>query len=325
MATTLQHCEVPFKVVGYPEAEAASKKWTDEYLLDRMQRCPRCNVMKSVSNRFMFWHKKGGKHDGSWEPPTQPQYMPFEKWLNWTQEAETNRIGPEDVHYYLTVGVKPSMKTPPDTGDFVADDLPFFSTSTNNFFIPDVSHQKGIQCRFGARGIIAESHFDHGKNFVFMLRGRKRYLMNPPRACPSLGIITERAHPSFRHSDIDWSDESDWPEGFADAPALETVLEAGELLYIPSFWYHYIVSEGFNVQCNARSGLSLRKQWVDETESCMGRELNPDKMVDLLRRSKNKGGGGMEGMAARLGRGGRGKEQGHRERAEKRGQRPHHP
>lgn len=37
------------------------------------------------------------------------------------------------------------------------------------------------------------------------------------------------------------------------------MLEAGELLYIPSFWYHYIVSEGFNVQCNARSGLSLRK------------------------------------------------------------------
>ncbi|CAN0540060.1 unnamed protein product [Ectocarpus sp. 12 AP-2014] len=212
MATTLQHCEVPFKVVGYPEAEAASKKWTDEYLLDKMQRCPRCNVMKSVSNRFMFWHKKGGKHDGSWKPPTQPQYMPFDKWLNWTQEAEANRIGPEDVHYYLTAGVSPSTKTPPDTGDFVADDLPFFSTRTNNFFIPDVNHQKGIQCRFGARGIIAESHFDHGKNFVIMLRGRKRYLLNPPRACPSLGIITEKAHPSFRHSDIDWSDESDWPE-----------------------------------------------------------------------------------------------------------------
>lgn len=48
-------------------------------------------------------------------------------------------------------------------------------------------------------------------------------------------------------------------QGFAEAPALETVLETGELLYIPTFWYHYIVSEGFNVQCNARSGLSLRQ------------------------------------------------------------------
>lgn len=79
-------------------------------------------------------------------------------------------------------------------------------------YVYQVQRQKGIQCRFGARGIIAESHFDHGKNFVLMLRGRKRYLLNPPRACPSLGIINDRNHPSFRHSEVDWSDESDWPE-----------------------------------------------------------------------------------------------------------------
>lgn len=75
-----------------------------------------------------------------------------------------------------------------------------------------VAYQKGIQCRFGARGIIAESHFDHGKNFVLMLRGRKRYLLNPPSACSKIGIIKDKTHPSFRHSEVDWSDESDWPE-----------------------------------------------------------------------------------------------------------------
>lgn len=75
-----------------------------------------------------------------------------------------------------------------------------------------VSKQKGIQCRFGARGIIAESHFDHGKNFVLMLRGRKRYLLNPPKACPVLSIIKEKAHPSFRHSNVSWADENEWPE-----------------------------------------------------------------------------------------------------------------
>lgn len=45
-----------------------------------------------------------------------------------------------------------------------------------------------------------------------MIRGRKRYLLNPPRACPSLGIISDKAHPSFRHSELDWSDEAAWPE-----------------------------------------------------------------------------------------------------------------
>ncbi|CAN0178442.1 unnamed protein product [Ascophyllum nodosum] len=260
---------------GYQEADIASRKWTDTYLLNHLRSCPRCSVMRSDSNRFMFWHRNPAAAKGKpgWTPPTEAITKPFHEWLNWTQVADAQKIGPTDVHYYLTAGVAAQTKTPPHTGDFIADDLPFFSTRSANFFIPDVSHQKGIQCRFGARGIIAESHFDHGKNFVLMLRGRKRYLLNPPEACPYLGIIKDRQHPSFRHSEVDWADESDWPEGFAGVPALETVLEAGEFLYIPSFWYHYIVSVGFNVQCNARSGLSMRAAWKETTEKCLGREL----------------------------------------------------
>eukprot|EP00752_Nemacystus_decipiens_P008785 g7839.t1 len=309
-AEKLRDCEVPFKVVGVPEADAASSKWTDEYLEEKMNSCHSCNVMRSDSNRFMFWHKKGALSNPTWKPPTSPEKMSFGAWREWTREADANKIGPEDVHYYLTTGVGARSKTPPATGEFVADDLPIFSTMTENFFITDVSHQKGIQCRFGARGIIAESHFDHGKNFVLMLRGRKRYLLNPPRACPYLDIISDKKHPSFRHSVVDWSDKADWPEGFADAPALETVLEAGELLYIPSFWYHYIVSEGFNVQCNARSGLSLRKTWMDETQECMGRDLplsQPPRASppSSLREMERKGAKGLERYRARKKMGGR--------------------
>lgn len=42
-------CSTTFLVVsaGIPEAEAASKKWTDEYLESKMGSCPRCSVMKS--------------------------------------------------------------------------------------------------------------------------------------------------------------------------------------------------------------------------------------------------------------------------------------
>lgn len=39
----------------------------------------------------------------------------------------------------LCAGVPAGAKTPPATGEFVADDLPFFSTRKPNFFIPDVS------------------------------------------------------------------------------------------------------------------------------------------------------------------------------------------
>lgn len=90
--------------------------------------------------------------------------------------------------------------------------LLLFAFPSLSYLPPQVAHQKGIQCRFGARGIIAESHFDHGKNFVLMLRGRKRYLLNPPKACNALDIISVIDHPSVRHSNVDWSDEQDWPK-----------------------------------------------------------------------------------------------------------------
>jgi hypothetical protein len=28
----------------------------------------------------------------------------------------------------------------------------------------------------------------------------------------------------------------------------------GEILYIPSYWFHYIISQDASIQCNARSG-----------------------------------------------------------------------
>ena len=36
------------------------------------------------------------------------------------------------------------------------------------------------------------------------------------------------------------------------------VVRAGEVLYIPSYWFHYIVSLDQSVQCNTRSGNAIR-------------------------------------------------------------------
>ncbi|RYH22135.1 hypothetical protein EON65_19670 [archaeon] len=38
------------------------------------------------------------------------------------------------------------------------------------------------------------------------------------------------------------------------ARATEVVLRMGEALYIPSYWFHYIISQDASIQCNARSG-----------------------------------------------------------------------
>jgi hypothetical protein len=151
-------------------------------------------------------------------------------------------------------GSKAGARSKEEKG-FIETDLPSFSSNENNFFVFDFDRNKGIQCRFGMRGVIAESHYDGGRNMVVMVRGNKRYIINPPSECKSLGIIRERQHPSFRHSLIDWSDVRQSREhGFDGVKAIDTIVRQGEVLYIPSYWFHYIISLQFSAQCNSRSG-----------------------------------------------------------------------
>ena len=91
------------------------------------------------------------------------------------------------------------------------------------------------------------------------------------RACKQLGIISDVKHPSYRHSVIDWSDVSEaTSRGFASVDAVDTILQAGEVLYIPSYWFHYIVSLKYSIQCNSRSGPPPHKEGEKEILQCVG-------------------------------------------------------
>jgi Cupin-like domain len=82
-----------------------------------------------------------------------------------------------------------------------------------------------------------------------------------------LGIVTARGNPIFRHSLLNFGhlnhmdnptmpqEERDWLELAGTAQAVSTVLKAGEVLYIPSHWFHYITSLQKSAQCNVRSGI----------------------------------------------------------------------
>jgi ribosomal protein L16 Arg81 hydroxylase len=57
---------------------------------------------------------------------------------------------------------------------------------------------------------------------------------------------------------VHWShvDEQRYP-GFHHTTVNEVVLHAGDVLYLPTFWFHHIVSLTTNYQCNTRSGYSV--------------------------------------------------------------------
>ena len=136
--------------------------------------------------------------------------------------------------------------------------MPFFQPrqdGRNAIYMGEPEEQKGIHCRFGMKNVIAENHFDATRNAIVVLGGRRRYILSHPKQCEKLALLP-LGHDSARHSAVDYADPDleRFPE-FADAKANEVVLEAGQIMYLPTFWFHYIVSLDLNFQCNTRSGV----------------------------------------------------------------------
>ena len=114
---------------------------------------------------------------------------------------------------------------------------------------------------------------------VAVFRGTRRYILNPPKACKQLSIYTDRKHPSFRHSAIDWSSLAEgMVSGFAAADAIDTIIHAGEVLYIPSYWFHYIVSLEYSAQCNSRHGSPPDRFGKYDIDECFGADIHKKKL-----------------------------------------------
>jgi hypothetical protein len=242
------------------------------------------------SNHFMYWNKAKAKKEKTYTPPTEEGEITPKDWFklakevmkeveeeeraqlpSWwfsnSSEAIKSRIGistpvlspvsrKKRKLYYMRASTDFKRS---EVNSWITRDLTFLDAKTKSpngdaeadFFIADEAQQRGIHCRFGMPGIIAEAHYDGGRNFITMQRGKKRYILSPPSECGNLHLLKDG--PSARHSDLDWSDHSQVGR-LNNALATEIVIEAGDALYVPALWFHYITSLNTNVQCNTRSG-----------------------------------------------------------------------
>lgn len=311
-AVKYRDLEFPFKIYNIPEIDAANKKWTDEYLsfhFDRFSSSIRHKYsMKEAKNKFGHMPPSSGKAQYSvdsffaffttkhWNvgtmgpPPTKDTDLTFEKWAKHARYADAVGLANNKHHYYWQSGVPASeRKRSRDEWTMISNDLPSFSSPEANFFSFNPKEQKGIQCRFGERGVTAATHYDGGRNMVGMITGAKRYILSPPKECSKLGVVTKRKHPVYRHSLLNFGHisqleqtddfvakmpnlEREWLDISKTALAIDTVLKAGEVLYIPSHWFHYIVSLQKSAQCNVRAGRHMdgSPEWggSDEVEYC---------------------------------------------------------
>jgi len=271
-AVLFRDAELPFKVYDVPDLP--TQKWTDKYVSEQFDGFLRFSsasglAQESPNNFFAFFTQSEWHLEDMGPPPTRNNDWTYKKWSDHARYADHVGLDFDQPHFYWQAGA-PKMERyePKAKWSFISKDLPLLSSPTATFFVFEPDEQKGIQCRFGERGVTAATHYDSGRNMVAMILGAKRYILAPPRECSKLGIVSERGNAIFRHSLLNFGhinhlntksgisdEERSWLELASRSKAIDTILKEGEVLYIPSHWFHYITSVQKSAQCNVRSGI----------------------------------------------------------------------
>jgi Cupin-like domain len=269
-----RHAEVPFIIRNQPDVAATSYRWTmiPDYLPQLIGDTPQ-RTEYSKNNHLMFW-RLGRRVAGNFVPPTENVQISFPEWLARAETLDTKSSQEHLPHWYFRLNA-----ALPNFNAYLYEELPIFqpysttemelasdednSTVAASIFMVDSTQQRGINCRFGMKGSIAEMYFDPTRNWIVVLRGMRRYILADPEQCPFLALYPN-SHPSGRHSSINWSTVGNSNHSelspLNQARVSEVVLQAGEGLYLPTAWFHFIVSLNTNYQCNARSGVTLEQR-----------------------------------------------------------------
>lgn len=258
-AQTYRNAELPFVLQGDPSVQTTVERWnTPGYMEQLMGDVPH-RTEYSPNNHFMYWVpppknkinskplklRKGKKAPYRVEKPdnwTQPTEMMRLRYTDWVHHANVtdDKLGPNQPHWYYRLigcGYMSDGKCDTDSSEYLFDELPWFQPKQDLLYVVEPSRQRGIHCRFGMKGVIAENHFDGSRNFIALLGGERRYILSHPNQCEKLALYPLE-HPSARHSAIDWSDPDleTFPQ-FSQAHANEVVLQAGDVLCMSTIYY----------------------------------------------------------------------------------------
>lgn len=256
-ALNYRNAEKPFIIRDDPLILETVERWNQEdYLSNLLGSEIKHRTEYSHDNHFMYWKSNPNRETPNFTPPTENIHMTYAEWLQKAKEMEEkSHYEKNKDHWYFRLNSCRGKTCKQEKTNFLFREVPFLKPH-KSFYIVDEDETRGINCRFGMKGNIAENHFDSSRNMIAIFKGERRYILSHPSNCPNL-CLYPKGHPSGRHSAIDWSqpDLEEFPL-FQHATVNEVVLQAGDVLYLPTFWFHYIISLNINYQCNGRSGVT---------------------------------------------------------------------
>ncbi|CAB9524501.1 Hypoxia-inducible factor 1-alpha inhibitor [Seminavis robusta] len=245
-ARNYQQQDLPFVVQNFPEAMRATERWsTPGYMEELLTRNSASQQQATTRTR------------------TSDELTPlYTRWLKAATELGQRQPhnGEDEKPWYFRLSAMLEETA------YLYEELPFFDPSLGETFtMLSPKEHRGINCRFGMKGIAAESHFDGHNNFIVVMGGMRRYILAHPDQCNNMELHP-KGKPNSRHSKVDWTrihleaKASSEKRPITRVQANEIILKAGDMLYLPTYWFHYIVSLDTSYQCNSRSGISTENK-----------------------------------------------------------------
>lgn len=107
---------------------------------------------------------------------------------------------------------------------------------------------------FGGENVTAYTHYDTSHNLHAIMYGRKRFLLFPPAAYKELELYPS-LHEFYRQvqTDIFNLTQPEFKTLWSATGAMEVVLRPGEVLYIPPYWFHCVVTMETTISLNVWS------------------------------------------------------------------------
>jgi len=163
-------------------------------------------------------------------PYIKMQFTDFTDWI--IQEKK------DDQYYYL-------QQNPIEA---------FFPELLPDIEIPDYVDKKLFMVTnlwIGTGGNVTPLHWDSAQNLLSQVRGRKRVVLFEPKQTSFLyPFSVYSTMPHLSHINIEKPDINKFPK-FKKAKGIECMLEPGEMLFIPAFWWHQVHSlEQLNIAIN---------------------------------------------------------------------------
>jgi len=109
----------------------------------------------------------------------------------------------------------------------------------------------------GSKGVTAPTHYDKSHNFFIQLQGIKRFILSPPEEHSKLYLYPS-LHPMRLQTQVDFFsvNREKFPK-FKNIIGEEALLYPGDVLYLPPYWFHRVITEepgvGINIWSSSNS------------------------------------------------------------------------